>query len=313
MDRQAIDIDGRIAFSNTRAMVSPHRLKVTNDVLLSSTSAAMAIISALDAASQSTEVSHPLDRVIWEALVSRHKSLALGDNCARRYPTEIAPFGATVNERPENYRSLLRLLSPGDRVALLTPEPISPPPELVVVKRDMVDQMMLAAKPTPPGTTQLINLCVTDLPEMRHLVELTKPGPFGARTIELGDYLGIRIDGALVAAAGERMKLDGFTEISAVCVHPSRRGQGLAAELIAALARSIMLRHEVPFLHVFVANKPAINLYRKLGFSVRRRMDLAVLQIAMQTQIVDARSRLTPALRASAAHPQFLNHPFDHA
>jgi predicted GNAT family acetyltransferase len=81
----------------------------------------------------------------------------------------------------------------------------------------------------------------------------------------------------LVAMAGERMRPDGFTEISAVCVHPSCRGQGLAAELVSTLARTIASRAETSFLHVFNSNRPAIELYRKLGFVLRRHMHLAVL------------------------------------
>jgi predicted GNAT family acetyltransferase len=81
----------------------------------------------------------------------------------------------------------------------------------------------------------------------------------------------------LVAMAGERMRLDGFTEISAVCVHPSCRGQGLAAELVSTLARSIATRGETSFLHVFNSNRAAIELYQKLGFVLRQRLHLALL------------------------------------
>jgi predicted GNAT family acetyltransferase len=77
--------------------------------------------------------------------------------------------------------------------------------------------------------------------------------------------------------AGERMRLDGFTEISAVCVAPAYRGHGFAVDLVGALATSIAARSEVPFLHVFSSNHAAIALYRKLGFALRRRMHLAVL------------------------------------
>jgi predicted GNAT family acetyltransferase len=101
------------------------------------------------------------------------------------------------------------------------------------------------------------------------------------RTIELGQYLGVRRDGALIAMAGERLKIAGFTEISAVCVHPDCRGEGLAGELVGALARMIVQRQETPFLHVFASNKPAIALYRKLGFTTRRHAHLAVLQAAV--------------------------------
>lgn len=119
----------------------------------------------------------------------------------------------------------------------------------------------------------------TDVPRMLALASATQPGPFGSRTIELGDYLylGVRRGGVLVAMAGERMRLDGFTEISAVCVDAAHRKQGIAADLVRALTASIMARSETPFLHVFSSNFQAIALYRKLGFVLRRQLHLAVL------------------------------------
>jgi predicted GNAT family acetyltransferase len=116
---------------------------------------------------------------------------------------------------------------------------------------------------------------------MLALASVTQPGPFGPRTIELGRYIGIRRQGTLVAMAGERMRLDGFTEISAVCVEPAYRGHGFAAELVRSLASSIAAQSEIPFLHVFSSNHAAIALYRKLGFTLRRRVHLAVLTKAV--------------------------------
>jgi hypothetical protein len=112
---------------------------------------------------------------------------------------------------------------------------------------------------------------------MLALASVTQPGPFGPRTIELGEYWGVRRRGVLVAMAGERMRLDGFTEISSVCVDAAQRGQGFAADLVRSLVASIVARSEIPFLHAFTSNHPAIVLYRKLGFALRRRMHLAVL------------------------------------
>ena len=68
---------------------------------------------------------------------------------------------------------------------------------------------------------------------MMHLVELTKPGPFAVRTIALGSYIGIRDRGQLVAMAGERLRFDGFTEISGVCSHPDHRGRGYPSLLVS--------------------------------------------------------------------------------
>jgi predicted GNAT family acetyltransferase len=105
---------------------------------------------------------------------------------------------------------------------------------------------------------------------MLDLVRRTKPGPFLSRTIELGNYLGIRRDGALVAMAGERLHPPGWTEISAVCTDVAFRGQGLAARLVKAVAAGIRHRGETPFLHAAGNNTNAIRLYQTLGFTLRR-------------------------------------------
>jgi ribosomal protein S18 acetylase RimI-like enzyme len=220
---------------------------------------------------------HPLDHAIWRALTSRNRNVAEGDHLALRYLAPIAPFAATIDVSTASFQSLLALLPPGDRIALFTLEEIMPPSSFSVIERDTVDQMALLKIPAYVGSAPIVGLDARDVPDMLALVEATHPGPFGPRTVELGEYIGVRRQGMLVAMAGERMRLDGFTEISAVCVHPSCRGQGLAAELVSTLARSIASRAETPFLHVFNSNRAAIDLYRKLGFVLRRRMHLAVL------------------------------------
>jgi ribosomal protein S18 acetylase RimI-like enzyme len=222
---------------------------------------------------------HPLDAVIWRALTSIQKDLARGDERARRYPAAIAPFAATIDVEPASFRSLLALVGGDDRIALFTAEEVEPPSAFTVIRRDAVDQMVFAdanARVVQPGGP-IVALGAADVPEMLSLASVTQPGPFGARTIELGHYIGIRRRGVLVAMAGERMRLDGFTEISAVCVEPAYRGHGFAVDLVGALAASIAARSEVPFLHVFSSNHAAIALYGKLGFALRRRMHLAVL------------------------------------
>jgi ribosomal protein S18 acetylase RimI-like enzyme len=222
---------------------------------------------------------HPLDEVIWRALTGVQESLAEGDERARRYPAAIAPFAATMDTEPASFRSLLALVSGDDRIALFTTEEVKAPPAFSVIRGDSVDQMVLqdagacAAQPGAP----IVALGVADVPEMLALASVTQPGPFGPRTIELGDYIGIRRRGVLVAMAGERMRLDGFTEISAVCVEPAYRGHGFAVDLVGSLVSSIAARSEIPFLHVFSSNHAAIALYGKLGFALRRRMHLAVL------------------------------------
>ena len=228
--------------------------------------------------------SHPLDEVIWRALSSVQKPLAEGDEFARRYPAAVAPFAATIDLNPLSFRSLSTLMGPNeDRIALFTPTETQPPPPFSVFLREKVDQMILAETETceQPPVTEVEILRQMDVPEMLALTSITQPGPFGPRTIELGKYLGVRRGGALAAMAGERMRLEGFTEISAVCVNPAFRGHGLTTKLIRMLAAPIFRRYETPFLHVFNSNHQAISLYRKLGFTLRRQLNLTVLLISV--------------------------------
>jgi ribosomal protein S18 acetylase RimI-like enzyme len=225
----------------------------------------------------SNSAAHPLDHAIWRALTSRNRNVAEGDHLALRYLAPIAPFAATIDVTNASFQSLLALLPEGDQIALFTLEEITPPSSFVVIERGNVDQMVLDRPPAQAGSVPVVRLEARDVPDMLALVEATHPGPFGPRTIEIGEYIGVRRQGMLVAMAGERMRLDGFTEISAVCVHPSARGQGLAAELISTLARSIASRGETSFLHVFNSNRAAIELYLKLGFVLRQRLHLALL------------------------------------
>jgi predicted GNAT family acetyltransferase len=217
--------------------------------------------------------------VIWRALTGVQKSFAEGDERARRFPAAVAPFAATMDTDPDSFRSLLALVGRDDQIALFTTAEVKPPAALGVIRRDSVDQMVLedaGARMVQPGAP-IVALGVADVPEMLALASVTQPGPFGPRTIELGDYIGIRKGGVLVAMAGERMRLDRLTEISAVCVEPAHRGHGFAVDLVGSLVSSIAARSETPFLHVFSSNHAAIAVYRKLGFTLRRRLHLAVL------------------------------------
>ena len=98
------------------------------------------------------------------------------------------------------------------------------------------------------------------------LAELTRPGPFAIRTIELGDYFGYFDNGRLVAMAGERFFSWPFREVSGVCTHPSAQGRGLAKRLMSKLLHLELERGEIPFLHVVTSNTVACTLYERIGF-----------------------------------------------
>jgi ribosomal protein S18 acetylase RimI-like enzyme len=220
---------------------------------------------------------HPLDHPIWTALTTRQQALAEGGALARRYPPAITPFADMVDMSPRSFAALHGLMSGSEVAVLFTPDPVTAPAEFKVLLTETGEQMVgTPAASSIPGV-EIVTLGTGDVPAMMELTELTKPGPFSARTHELGTFLGIRIDGQLVAMAGERMKPVNYTEITAVCVHPSHRGRGYGQALLAAISRQILARGEIPFLHVFSKNASAIALYRRQGMEIRRRLHVTVL------------------------------------
>lgn len=219
----------------------------------------------------------PLDNVIWSALTTRQASLAMGDETSLRFPADIAPFAAMPVISDDGFATLIRVTQPGDRAAFFTPEPVVPPAQFIIERNGAIDQMIGPAVQKQVDTSDMITLGADDVPDMMALVALTQPGPFAVRTYTMGKYLGIRIDGQLVAMAGERLNLAGYTEISAVCTHPDFRGRGYPARLLTAVANGIVSRGDTPFLHVFPSNVAAGTLYKKLGFEVRQTAQLTGL------------------------------------
>jgi predicted GNAT family acetyltransferase len=220
---------------------------------------------------------HPLDYPIWTALTSRQQALAEGGARARRYPSAVAPFAATVDTSAESFAALHVLMSPSDQIALFTPDPVIAPAEFKVLRARTGEQMIGTPSEISSRAVDIVTLGAADVPAMMELTKLTKPGPFNLRTRELGTFLGIRIDGRLVAMAGERMQPGNYTEMTAVCVHPDYRGRGYAQGLLGAIARQIVARGEIPFLHVFSDNDSAIALYRRQGMEIRRTLWMTVL------------------------------------
>lgn len=224
--------------------------------------------------------SHPLDHPIWTALTTTQQALAEGDARARRYPTDMTPFADMQDLSVENFAALAAMMSPTDIAVLFTPEAVKAPAVFKVMLAETGEQMIGTPVETPTDGVDIVTLGVDDVPAMMALTALTKPGPFSARTHELGTFLGIRVDGQLVAMAGERMKPARYTEMTAVCVHPSHRGRGYGQMLLGAVARQIVSRDEIPFLHVFSSNHSAIALYRRQGMEIRRRFHVTVLKKA---------------------------------
>jgi predicted GNAT family acetyltransferase len=221
--------------------------------------------------------SHPLDRPVWSALASRQAGLTLGDDRARRFAPDYGPFGAAADASSDSQSALAGLIAETGGLAVVETAPWTPPPGALVTQQSEVDQMLAAYLSPGEAGFEFTPLGEADAPDMRALAALTQPGPFSTRTHQLGDFVGVRQAGQLVAMAGERMQPAGFCEVSGVCTHPDWRGRGYAAGLMRLAASRILARGETPFLHVMAANTGAIGLYEALGFTFRRALILTVL------------------------------------
>ncbi|MFD4599255.1 GNAT family N-acetyltransferase [Streptomyces sp. NPDC058464] len=237
----------------------------------------------------------PLDNAVWSALAGPHAHLAERSEMgvppaegwgrvgrAARYPDDVYAYAALADPSdPAAWADLRTLVGPGTTVKIKPVE--AAPPGWEVVGGGTGVQFVdtaLRAEPAPEAE----RLGPGDVPEMLDLVARTEPGPFRTRTVEMGTYLGIRQRGRLIAMAGERsemgvppaegwgrLRLPGWTEISAVCTDPEHRGRGLATRLIRAVAAGIRRRGDTPFLHAAPGNANAIRLYESIGFTERLR------------------------------------------
>jgi ribosomal protein S18 acetylase RimI-like enzyme len=251
---------------------------------------------------------HPLDNVIWEALTTRQAEFAESCDQALAFVPEVNSLAAFREPTTRGYESLAGLLDSGRTVTLALESPYQPWAGLKLVVGAPGLQMVYenggVASAADSGVRpadspfdsaqgrrgrlfphkfqevapEILELGAANAPEMMELTKLTKPGPFHQRTYELGRYVGIRCDGKLVAMAGERLKVPGYTEVSAVCTHPEHTGRGYARILMTEVMRTILGRGETPFLHVRESNVRAIELYKHLGFSQRVRLHMTVLR-----------------------------------
>lgn len=212
-----------------------------------------------------------LDEPVRAALEGPHAHLAVRHGAAVRYHPDVAPFLAPPRDEAE-WADAVHLAGPDDVVVVRAPEPLEPPPAWEVVRDLPGVQMVLEPEAPAPADRSLDVLGDADVDAMLALVGRTQPGPFARRTHELGTYLGVHDDlVGLAAMAGERLRVPGATEISAVCTDPAARGRGLATRLVLAIAAGIRARGELPILHASAANTTAIRLYDQLGFTLRAR------------------------------------------
>jgi predicted GNAT family acetyltransferase len=224
----------------------------------------------------SGQVSLMLDNPIWGALTTAHAHFAEGDGLARRYPPDVTPLAGLLEQSPEAYAALARLIPVGGMAGLFRDVLPDPPGGWEVVTRGPMRQMHCAHL-IPIANDRIERLGPADVPAMAELVQLTDPGPFGPRTIEFGDFYGIRDGGRLVAMAGERIHPGRYAEVSAVCTHPDSRGRGYAAAVVTAVTQGIVARGDLPMLHVRSDN-PAVRVYERIGYATGRWLEFLIVR-----------------------------------
>lgn len=212
-----------------------------------------------------------LDNPVWHALTETHKDFAIDYNGIKFYRPDYCPFGGFINPEatPTGIRSYAQLATNfyvvGHKPNFKTN---------IQLKKELICHQMCLDRPIDhPISNHIIQLKTTDQKtDLYQLVNLVQPGYFKNKTSELGNYYGIYKDNKLIAATGERMKMNHYTEVSAVVTHPEHTGKGYAKQLVTFTSNKIFNEGKIPFLHVAHTNLAAIKLYEFLGYRTRRHI-----------------------------------------
>ncbi|NOT51090.1 MAG: GNAT family N-acetyltransferase [Chitinophagaceae bacterium] len=225
---------------------------------------------------------HILDNMIWNAITTGNKDIAVLNGDVGRYRADIAPFGAMKECDEINFQKLYDLIPPGEKVGISSLKKIQYDESKWSLLKHYPCCQMIYEYPVDTYVTKNSHLIVplTDehIPQMLELTALTKPGPFLQRTIEFGNYFGIFIDGRLAAMSGQRMHPVPYMEVSAVCTHPDFRGHGYAKAIMLHVMKLILDNSFIPFLHVLNTNVTAIGLYESIGFRTRAEINIDMLK-----------------------------------
>jgi len=207
-----------------------------------------------------------LDNISWHSLTGAQAQHSVGTATARRYAPGFSPIVAFADPEQPDFAALAPYCRAGEHFYCSGWSGPAPAGWRIEAETTLIKMVWEA--PTPPADEGFAaaRLGPGHVPQMLDLVALTQPGPFGPRTIELGDYFGCFEGPRLVAMAGERMHAGRLREVSGVCTQPEFQGRGLARRLMHLLLRRELARGETPFLHVMRDNRPAHDLYERMGF-----------------------------------------------
>lgn len=211
-----------------------------------------------------------LDNPVWNSLSESHKEFAVEYGSIKFYDPNYGPFGGFI--KVENTAIATKEYSDLTDNFFVVGEKPEINSSLKIAKELVCLQMIINEKIQLPIDVEIVKLTLDHNEVLCDLVNLVQPCYFKNKTILLGDYYGIFKDNQLIAITGERMKMNAFTEVSAIITHPDHTGKGYAKQLITHVVNAIFDQGKIPFLHVAETNFGAIALYEKLGFTTRRKM-----------------------------------------
>jgi ribosomal protein S18 acetylase RimI-like enzyme len=214
-----------------------------------------------------------LNNPVYNALLSGDSHLGMGTAQVKYFDEPVSPFAGFAENNSNGFGELHDLLPPGRKILYAIPSKITTPAGWQLQQEIGGLQFIYEGGEIKMDFSNVLPLDESHVDEMIELVRLTKPGPFGKRTIDFGSYFGIFDTGKLVAMTGQRLHVENYTELSAVCTHPDHLGKGYASILLQHQLQIILQQGEKPFLHVRDDNERAIGVYKRLGFIVSRPMN----------------------------------------
>jgi GNAT superfamily N-acetyltransferase len=221
-----------------------------------------------------------LDNVMWHVLTGPQARFASGGPTAKRYAPGFSPILAFPDMTRPDFDALRPYVAVGESLYCGGWTHPAPAGWTIQAEATMVMMLWSGGLPEQESMPEAAPLQPQHAAAALELAELTKPGPFGPRTLELGEYFGVFDDaGQLIAMAGERMHAAHWREVSGVCTRPGHQGRGLARRLMLKLIRRQVQRGEVPFLHVMTHNATALGLYLRMGFEVRHESVVRVVSV----------------------------------
>ena len=224
-------------------------------------------------------MNHLLHNPVYNALLSGDRHLSFGNDNVKYFDEQVSPFAGFEESYENGFSELNDILPPGRKILYATPDVIANLSGWQLTHE--IKGLQFVYEEGIEIKTEFSDIFPLDeshVEQMMRLAKLTKPGPFGARTIDFGNYFGIFDKEKLVAMTGQRLHVQNFTEISAVCTHPEYLGKGYANNLLQHQLHLILQRDQKPFLHVREDNQRAIALYQRLGFKISRPMNFYFLK-----------------------------------